>query len=137
MSGDHENRSRDISMRSYLNNYSLLILVHPFANLNLCLVMSYAANYFPFHLSKIDLSLTDPKLKTSIGKRLIRIFTDRETIIKWFKWYRVENLHQHWLLERDHVDCVLNVSSPILLLDSFAASVSSMQFGDTTIEPST
>lgn len=72
---------------------------------------SYAMEYFPKHLSTIDLSLTDPKMKTSIGGNLVKMFTDEKVITKWWPWYYVEAQRSAWLVSDEFVEFVISVRS--------------------------
>lgn len=84
---------------------------------------AYAMEYFPQHLSTIDLSLTDPQLKTSIGGNLVKMFTDERVIAKWWVWYYVGSHRSTWLVSDDYVESVISVR--IFLPKSTASAIAS------------
>ena len=64
-------------------------------------IESYAVSNFADHLVEVDLSLTDPKLKAEVGKRLVAMFKNEDAIKKWHyaAW--------DWIFEDVYVDTAM------------------------------
>lgn len=73
------------------------------------LLLDYVLSYFHIHLSMIDLSLTLPKEKTVIGGKLLRLFTDKKIIAKWWQDTKMTEMRWNWLNSEYFADFVLNV----------------------------
>ncbi|CAG8908395.1 unnamed protein product [Penicillium egyptiacum] len=60
-------------------------------------LLRYASYYFADHLEQADPSLTQPQHKTALGPQLVSLFTDEETIKKWWNpsdaWLRHNWIH--------------------------------------------
>ncbi|KAJ5789998.1 Tetratricopeptide-like helical [Penicillium psychrosexuale] len=57
-------------------------------------VLIYASRHFADHLTQADPSLTQPQHKMALGPQLVSLFTDEETIRKWWNpadpWQRLD-----------------------------------------------
>lgn len=80
----------------------------------------YAMNYFPRHMTEIDLSLTSPVLKTEVGRHLIAAFTKSEVITRW--WPPVSNVQYatKWWFTDENCDLVVNYFRDSAVAKSFS-----------------
>ena len=66
----------------------------------------YAVDYFPTHLAEVDLAMTDPAVKIATGKILVSMFTEEESIAKWWTEESMP-IRTPWFYHGSHVEAVL------------------------------
>lgn len=74
----------------------------------LAALLEYATLFLAPHLDKVDPSLMEPQRKTKIGPELVKLFTDEETIQRWWsdptdRMY----MRYDWLYEDGYSDAIL------------------------------
>ena len=66
----------------------------------------YAVDHFPMHLADVDLAMTDPAIKIAIGKILVSMFTEEDTIAKWWS-AECMPIRVPWFYQDSHAEAVL------------------------------
>ncbi|KAK4861679.1 hypothetical protein LT330_003714 [Penicillium expansum] len=61
-----------------------LEVIHHQGSGQLNALLVYGSYYFPDHLQQVDPSMTQPQHKIALGPQLVSLFTDEETIEKWW-----------------------------------------------------
>jgi len=80
----------------------------------------YAVSYFADYMREIDLAVTHPTDKASIGRYLVAMFNNPETIGKWWSG-KVPSLPHAWYYTEANVDVVLNWFKDSAVIRSYSS----------------